>query len=157
MIGFLARSSVGLAILLLAGASAQAQGLKLDVKRDDPTPKAGDNTRKIHLRFDISNIGQERHKDLLVLWTLVIDDSDKPGPHKYVDELKIVSLLPGDTTTFNSRAIDVSAKGRKPSLVGYAVSIQAGNKVLTAKIEPQGLTKEIEEYEKEKSSVSGKK
>ena len=157
MIVYRARLLWILAILLLAGASAHAQGLKLEVKRDGPTPKAGDNTRKIHLRFDISNIGQERHKDLLVLWTLVIDESDKPGPHKYIDELKIVSLLPGDTTTFNSRAIDVSAKGKKPNLVGYAVKIQAGNKVLTSKIEPQGLAKEIEEYEKEKASVSRKK
>lgn len=148
------RFFLGLAgALWLSVSGIHAQSVELEVKRIGPRPDPNASTRKVGLQFRLQNTSDQPQRNLLVFWTLVVDESEKPGPKKYIDQIKIVSLRPRGESSFHSRLVTVSAKGGKPALVGYAVRVQSGNKILLSRIEPSHLAKELAAWEEEKAST----
>ncbi len=142
--------------LIVAFHTASAQSLKVTAKRDGPTPKATATSRKIHYEITVENTGKEKFKDLLLRWTMVVDETDKSGGLKFHDGIKIISLFPGDSTNFNTEAITVSNKNKAPRLKGYAIKVHSGNTVVFSKVDPPYLTKEVEAHDQERAADEAK-
>lgn len=160
-----------------ASAHAQAQGLKMKVTKQAAPGKAGDKTETIHLRVEIENTGQVAYKDLRVSWFIVVDkEPDKVGlpPKKNcVSGDKIVSLMPKDTTSFESTQVSVSKTGQgfywdpkkphtdawnwNPKYHGYGIQIVGAGKIIYADYQPDGMKSAVQQYEAEQAAAAQKK
>ena len=142
---------------------AQAPGLKVKVTKQSLTGKSGDKTETIYLKVEMENTGQVAYKDLQVSWFVVLEkEPERAGalPKKTcLSGNKTISLLPKDTTSFESTQASVSKSGVgfywdpgkkagwNPKYHGYGLRIVAGGRVISGEYQPVGNQKTVEEWE----------